>query len=305
MSIPAAPTPSDDRRIDRLVDALLTAYDDEPVGRAGGQAPLPTRESIVSIVEDIRRVLFPGVYADDTLPQASRRYHVGTWLCQLHRDLVRVLRLALTHQNPELTASQVQASALESASALLEALPGIRHQLLEDAQAALDGDPAARNIEEIVLTYPGFEAITVHRVAHWLHQQGVQYLPRAMSEYAHGRTGIDLHPGARIGRRFFIDHGTGVVIGETSDIGDDVKIYQGVTLGALSVNRSLAGSKRHPTLEDRVVIYTGATVLGGDTVIGRGAVIGGNVWLTASVDPGVTVLETAPVLDIRQRGVRS
>lgn len=306
MSTPAPfPPVADDDRITRLVDALVDAYDREPVGQASGCVPLPPREAIVAVIEDIRRVLFPGIYSDETLPHLSRRYHVGTWLCQLHRDLARVLRLAIAHQHPDKTPEVVRQEALDATTGLLEALPEIRRQLLADAQAALDGDPAARNIEEIVLTYPGFEAITVHRVAHWLHVAGVQYVPRAMSEYAHGRTGIDIHPGARIGRRFFIDHGTGVVIGETSDIGDDVKIYQGVTLGALSVSRGLAGAKRHPTLEDRVVIYAGATVLGGETTIGRGAVIGGNVWLTQSVAPGVTVIETAPTLDIRQRGERA
>lgn len=291
-------------RIGRLVDALIDAYDREPVGLTSGCVPLPALEAIVGVIEDIRRVLFPGIYSDESLPQVSRRYHVGTWLCQLHRDLSRVLRLAIAHQNPEMATPEVQSRALAATAGLLEALPEIRRQLLDDAQAALDGDPAARNIEEIVLTYPGFEAITVYRVAHWLQVAGIQYVPRAMAEYAHGRTGIDIHPGARIGRRFFIDHGTGVVVGETSDIGDDVKLYQGVTLGALSVSRGLAGAKRHPTIEDRVVIYAGATVLGGDTTIGRGAIIGGNVWLTQSVGPGVTVIETAPTLDFRQRGER-
>ncbi|MCA9547708.1 MAG: serine acetyltransferase, partial [Myxococcales bacterium] len=180
------------------------------------------------------------------------------------------------------------AEARRIAADFVACLPHIRMALKLDAQAALDGDPAAGSLEEVILTYPGFEAITVHRIAHWLYDAEVPYIPRAMAEHAHMRTGIDLHPGARIGQRFFIDHGTGVVIGETTEIGDDVKIYQGVTLGALSVHRRFAGAKRHPTLEDGVVIYAGATVLGGETVIGRNAVIGGNVWLTASVPPDTT-----------------
>jgi len=298
------PTPAPDDPMAALVDALVDAYDREPVGQAGCAA-LPPREAIVAVVEDLRRVLFPGIYADESLPRASLRYHVGTWLCDLHRDLGRIVRLSIAHQAPERAAEEVRSEAARVAAGLLAALPDIRHALLEDAQAALDGDPAARNIEEIVLTYPGFEAITVHRLAHWLHCAGTPYVPRAMAEYAHGRTGIDIHPGATIGRRFFIDHGTGVVIGETTLIGDDVKIYQGVTLGALSVSRTFAGAKRHPTIEDRVVLYAGATVLGGETVIGRGAIIGGNVWLTQSVDAGVTVIETAPTLDFRQRGARA
>lgn len=304
MELKPRPTPAPDDPMAALVDALVDAYDREPVGQAGCAA-LPPREAIVAVVEDLRRVLFPGIYADESLPRASLRYHVGTWLCDLHRDLGRIVRLSIAHQAPERAAEEVRSEAARVAAGLLAALPDIRHALLEDAQAALDGDPAARNIEEIVLTYPGFEAITVYRLAHWLHRAGTPYVPRAMAEYAHGRTGIDIHPGATIGRRFFIDHGTGVVVGETTVIGDDVKVYQGVTLGALSVSRTFAGAKRHPTIEDRVVLYAGATVLGGETVIGRGAIIGGNVWLTQSVDAGVTVIETAPTLDFRQRGARA
>ncbi len=299
---PSLPAALDEARIDRLVDALVDSYDLRPVGSG---LPLPSWEAVVSVVQSIRRVLFPGYYGDEMFPRASRHYHVGTWLCQLHGDLTRILRTSLAHDDPEALPREVAGRASDLSVRFLEALPSVRAQLLDDAQAALDGDPAASSIEEIVLTYPGFEAITIHRVAHWLHVNGVRFVPRAMSEHAHARTGIDIHPGATIGRRFFIDHGTGVVVGETSNIGDDVKLYQGVTLGALSVSRGLAGSKRHPTIEDGVVIYAGATVLGGETVIGRGAVIGGNVWITQSVEPGVTVIETAPVLDFRHRPNRT
>ncbi len=288
----------DEQRLDRVVDELMASYDED---RRLGEVPgLPPQEAIVGVVEQIRRLLFPGYYAADTLPAASRRYRVGTWICQLYTDLARILARALAHAEPVAGTDAVRRRARDVAGRFIDALPDVRARLRQDAEAALDGDPAARNIEEVVLTYPGFEAITVHRIAHWLHGEQVPYIPRAMSEWAHARTGIDIHPGARIGRRFFIDHGTGVVIGETTDIGDDVKIYQGVTLGALSVSRSLAGAKRHPTIEDRVVIYAGATVLGGQTVIGRGAVIGGNVWLTSSVAPATTVIESPPTLDFRE-----
>lgn len=286
----------------RVVDGLLESYD-----RHGRDAAtirwrvprLPSREAIVGVLEQCRRLLFPGYYADDRMPEASRRYLVGTWVCQLHTDLSRVVRLALAHEDPDRDPVEVRTRAVSTASGLIAALPELREKLLLDAEAALDGDPAARNLEEIILTYPGFEAITTYRIAHWLYQSDIPYIPRAMTEHAHMRTGIDIHPGARIGARFFIDHGTGVVIGETTDIGDDVKVYQGVTLGALSVRRELAGAKRHPTIEDGVVLYAGATVLGGRTVIGRGAVIGGNVWLTESVAPGTTVIESPPRLDFR------
>ena len=168
-------------------------------------------------------------------------------------------------------------------------LPGIHNRLREDAAAILAGDPAARSLVEVISTYPGFYALAVHRIAHALCRLGVGLLPRMLSEAAHSRTGIEIHPGARIGHRFCIDHGTGIVIGETVEIGDDVKLYQGVTLGALSVSKAMARTKRHPTIEDGVVIYAGATILGGDTVIGAGSVIGGNTWIVRSVAPGSRV----------------
>jgi serine O-acetyltransferase len=284
-----------------VVDALTASYERSGAHDGRRQAPpLPSREAIVDVLEKCRRLLFPGYYVDERLAEASRRYRVGTWVCELHADLSRVIRMALVHADAGRDEAAARARAIELTGALLRALPDIRERLLADAQAALDGDPAAQSLEEVILTYPGFEAITTYRLAHWLYDAGIPYIPRAMSEHAHTRTGIDIHPGARVGARFFIDHGTGVVVGETTDIGDDVKLYQGVTLGALSVRRELAGAKRHPTIEDGVVIYAGATVLGGQTVIGRGAVIGGNVWLTESVAPGTTVLESPPRLDFRR-----
>ena len=188
--------------------------------------------------------------------------------------------------------------------AFLRRLAGVRSRLAEDVEAALEGDPAARSFAEIVVAYPSIRAVATHRLAHELHVLGVPILPRMIAEHAHAETGIDIHPGARIGRRFFIDHGTGVVIGETTIIGDNVRIYQGVTLGARSPRHgeSLRGVKRHPTIEDDVTIYAGATVLGGDVVIGRDSVIGGNVWLTESVPPESRVIAESPRTLVRQRG---
>ena len=176
--------------------------------------------------------------------------------------------------------------AEQAALALIDELPELRRMVALDVQAAYLGDPAAVSTEEVIVSYPGLEAIVVHRIAYFLHNCGVPVIPRIMSEYVHGKTGIDIHPGAKIGESFFIDHGTGVVIGETCEIGNNVKIYQGVTLGALSVKKELQNKKRHPTIEDNVTIYANATILGGETVIGKGSVIGGNTWVTKPVEPG-------------------
>ena len=186
---------------------------------------------------------------------------------------------------------------------LLERLPGIRSRLSEDVEAAYEGDPAAKSFAEIVVSYPSIRAIAIYRIAHELQVLGLPILPRMMTEHAHDRTGIDIHPGAKIGRRFFIDHGTGVVIGETTEIGNNVRLYQGVTLGAKSPRRgeSLRGKKRHPTIEDDVTIYAGATILGGETIIGEGTVIGGNVWLIESVAPYSKVIAEPPTHLVRQR----
>jgi serine O-acetyltransferase len=183
----------------------------------------------------------------------------------------------------------------------LKKVPLLRELLADDVQAIFDGDPAAKSLEEIIFSYPGLKAITTYRIAHELHTQGIPLVPRIMTEYAHAVTGIDIHPGAKIGRRFCIDHGTGIVIGETTEIGNDVKLYQSVTLGALSFPRDekgnlVRGKKRHPTIEDNVTIYAGATILGGETRIGKGSVIGGNVWLTSSVAPGTKVIIETPRL---------
>jgi serine O-acetyltransferase len=186
-------------------------------------------------------------------------------------------------------------SAAEVEAAFLAALPGVYEALVEDARATHDGDPAAESVDEVIAAYPGFLAIALYRVGHVLYRLGVPLLPRVVAEYAHRETGIDIHPGATIGRAFAIDHGTGVVIGETAVLGDRVRLYQGVTLGAAAVGKHLAGTKRHPTIEDDVVIYANATILGGDTVVGRGSVIGGNVWLTRSVPPGSVVTHTSQV----------
>ena len=190
----------------------------------------------------------------------------------------------------------------EQINVYYSALPNIYHHLMKDASAILNGDPAAGCIEEVLSTYPGFYAICIYRMAHQLYLQNIPLLPRMMTEYAHSKTGIDIHPGAEIGNCFFIDHGTGIVIGETTRIGNHVKLYQGVTLGALSVKKEMADTKRHPTIKDHVVIYAGATILGGDTIIGEHTTIGGNVWLTHSIDPYVSVYNEPKLIFKKKNG---
>jgi serine O-acetyltransferase len=266
---------------------------------------IPSSEKVVEVIQRARRLLFPGYFDGQVLDANRIEYAVGMEVTDLFETLSQLIALSIRHdcQRYQLVCTHCQERGQEEAVRFLEALPEIREVLTTDVQAAYDGDPAARTIDEVVISYPGALAVTVHRIAHQLWQQQVPLVPRMMSEYAHSITGIDIHPGATIGPSFFIDHGTGVVIGETTSIGKRVRLYQGVTLGALSlpkeeVNR-LRGAKRHPTIEDDVTIYSGATVLGGRTVIGAGSVIGGNVWITQSVPPGTRVFLAPPKLIFR------
>jgi len=237
-------------------------------------------------------------------------YHVGDLIDGLHDRLTTQIARALRHddrlrgEDTCLEETDYEAKGQAMAIAFLERLPEIREIVATDAQAAYDGDPACRSIDEVVFCYPGLEAITVQRIAHCMLKLGVPFIPRMMSEWAHKETGIDIHPGATIGPYFFIDHGTGVVVGETCELGSHVKLYQGVTLGALSFatdedGNLVRGHKRHPTIEDRVVIYANATVLGGRTVVGHDSVIGSSVWLTHSIEPRTTVVMEKPRLRIR------
>jgi serine O-acetyltransferase len=224
-------------------------------------------------------------------------YLTGERVARVRKDLAEEITKSLCHDCRRLgQCDQIPMCAEKAqviADDLLGELPEIRSQLYLDVQAALAGDPAAKSEAEVIVAYPGLAAISAHRIAHFLYQREVPLLPRIMNEYIHHQTGIDIHPGATIGESFFIDHGTGVVIGETTIIGNHVKIYQGVTLGGLSVEKSMAGEKRHPTIEDDATIYAGATILGGDTVIGHDSIIGGNVWLIQSVPPFSRVYNSA------------
>ena len=263
---------------------------------------IPSEEKVVEIIHATRRLLFPGYFHGQALDDNQLQYATGMEVTRLFEILAAEIALSIKHdcQRYDLVCTHCQERGQQEAINFLRELPEIRKTLTTDVQAAYDGDPAAKNVDEVIISYPGVLAITIHRIAHRLWRQNIPLLPRLMSEYAHSITGIDIHPGASIGQSFFIDHGTGVVIGETTEIGEQVRIYQGVTLGALSLPKDqveqLRQEKRHPTIEDDVTIYAGATILGGETVIGRGSVIGGSVWITSSVPPGTKVFLAPPKL---------
>ena len=277
-----------EKRIEGIVDSILEDYRN---GRDIDRIDLlrqPDRDVVVDMIGKLRRIVFPGYSKDKNY----RIYNAKHNLSMLIEDVV----FNLSRQIAMITGDKE--TGMQQALAFFEQLPKVRASVQTDLQAAFDGDPAASGKEEIIFSYPGLFAITVYRLAHELELLGVPMLPRMMTEHAHSMTGIDIHPGAVIGDYFFIDHGTGIVIGETTVIGKNVKIYQGVTLGGLSTRggQNLRGTKRHPTIEDDVTIYANATILGGNTVIGRGSVIGGSAFLTDSVEPGTRVsIESQPL----------
>ena len=274
-----------------------------------GHCPLPNYEVVIAAIEDLKEIIYPGYRRREGLHSGNVTYHVGDLIDGLHDKLTTQIGRAMRHDagfSDDCGSVDHDFEALGQAKAILflEELPELRRRLALDAQAAMDGDPAVKTLDEVIFCYPGLEAVTVYRLAHALHLLEVPLIPRMMTEWAHSKTGIDIHPGAKIGDHFFIDHGTGVVIGETCEIGNRVKLYQGVTLGALSFaidgdGNLVRGHKRHPTIEDSVVIYANATVLGGATVIGHHSVIGSSVWLTRSLQPHTTVVLEKPKLKIR------
>ncbi|NDH06168.1 serine acetyltransferase, partial [bacterium] len=271
-----------------ITESIVATYTECNKTSHLGHKPLPSREAVNAMLADLLDILFPGYFRRQNLHIANVEYYVGDLIDGLHDKLIVQITRALLHEQENQASAEIKKHDLEAMAQqrtveFLKKIPDIRMILEEDVQAAFEGDPAAKGHHEIIFCYPGIEAISIYRLAHQLLVLGIPLIPRMMTEYAHSKTGIDIHPGARIGPRFFIDHGTGVVIGETCDIGVNVKLYQGVTLGALSFPRDssgniIRGKKRHPTLEDDVVVYANATILGGDTVVGKGTVIGSNVW---------------------------
>ena len=282
------------------VKSLAGNYNTEEMLLPKGKCSLPSRSVIIELVRELRAVLFPGYFRIDTGACAFPEYYAGSLLNNLYDALKEQIEIAILYQGEEKEKAQLRAE--EITGQFVKRLPEIQKMLLKDVQAGFDGDPAAKSKEEIIFSYPGFYAIYVYRIAHELYLEKVPFIPRIMSEFAHGKTGIDINPGATIGEYFFIDHGTGVVIGETTKIGNNVKIYQGVTVGALStrMGQQLADVKRHPTIEDNVTIYSNSTVLGGETVIGENTIIGGNTFITESIPANTKVSAKSPELVIKK-----
>ncbi len=264
--------------------------------------PIPSKRKIKELIRQARQILFPGYFTGKILSSESLEYHLGQTLSVFYENLARQVSSAIRHDcfRHDKVCTKCGERSYEIAAAFIRKLPEIKEALEQDIRATLQGDPAAENSDEVIFSYPGFYAIMIYRLAHLLVELGVPIIPRIMSEFAYSRTSIDIHPGARIGNSFFIDHGAGVVVGATTDIGNRVRIYQGVTLGALSLPRDagarLRDTKRHPTIEDDVIIYANATILGGQTVIGARSIVGGNVWLTESIGPDTKVLLKQPEL---------
>ncbi len=289
-----------------LVDGMVASYRRDPRGQHLNRRYLPSREEIHEVVDLLFELFYPGYFGRQDLTDENLPFHVGTLLSTLREKLERQIEtcMCFAREMEGRAAGTCAKAAKRAAATLLGKLPAIRDRLIGDVQAAYDGDPAAQSLDEIILAYPGLLAVTVHRVAHELYRLDVPLMPRIMSEWAHTQSGADIHPGATIGDRFFIDHASGVVVGETTTIGDGVKLYQGVTLGALSHPRDASGrvvrhTKRHPTVRDEATLYANATVLGGETEVGREAIVGGSVFLTRSVPPGARVAMKPPELSVR------
>lgn len=279
---------------DAAIDAILNSYTQYGGINLDEACNFPNRQNVIAVLSDLRSLVFPGFRTNERVDIQTLRFDTGERVNRIVSMLTKEIRKALVYVANDSAVEQSHCFKLaEQASlALIEEIPEIRRKVQLDVQAAFRGDPAAKSNEEVIVSYPGLEAIVVYRLAHFLHANGVPVIPRIMSEHVHGTTGIDIHPGATIGESFFIDHGTGVVVGETCIIGNNVKIYQGVTLGALSVKKELMDKKRHPTIEDNVTIYANATILGGNTVIGKGSTIGGNTWVTSSIPPNTVLTQT-------------
>ena len=296
-----------EHKLHAITSGVLKSYRKHSETQRIGQTCLPSRAGIIDILDHIQYLLFPGYFGAKELTEENIRYHAGNLLVRVAKPLAEQIYNCLCRcELCKKSTCDCPKNAQEMAAAFLERIPALRTALALDAQAFYDGDPAARDIAEIIYCYPGFYAVMVYRIGHELLDIGVPLMPRMLGEHAHSKTGTDIHPGATIGKAFFIDHATGVVIGETTVIGNNVRIYQGVTLGARSFPKDASGKiikglKRHPTIKDNVTIYPNATILGGETVIGTGSTIGGNVYLTESVGPHSLVMQEKPQLQVLKK----
>lgn len=286
------------RVIKESVQEITKRYEEESLFLPECRKQMPSRDGVINILRKIRRIVFPGYFDDDNHSGVIPSYFVGEGLAEIYIELKKQLVAAFRYKVCGCEAENVEIRADMICLHFFEKLPKIQQQLLKDVEAGFNGDPAAKSREDIIYSYPGLFAIFVYRIAHEFYQADVPFIPRIMTEYAHSRTGIDINSGAQIGDYFFIDHGTGVVIGETTIIGNNVKLYQGVTLGALSTRKGqeLSGVKRHPTLKDGVTVYSNSSILGGNTVIGENAIVGGNAFITTSVPANTRVSVKTPEL---------
>ncbi|MCK5096935.1 MAG: serine acetyltransferase [Desulfobacteraceae bacterium] len=290
------------KELPKVINTVLQSMDDERCFAHIGDEPIHFSTSVKEMVDKFREILFPGYFSTEKIDGANLVYNIGQSVSQVYdilsEQIVHVLRHDCLRYGQQ--CSECEKGGHEIALKTIRAIPDLRVSLAGDVKGVFDGDPAAKSYDEIIFSYPGLYAITVYRIAHILFNLGVPQLPRIMTEHAHSLTGIDIHPGAQIGERFVIDHGTGIVVGETAVIGKNVRVYQNVTIGALSLppdaGEKLRGARRHPTIEDDVIIYSGATILGGDVVIGARSVVGGNVWLTSSIPPDTKVFMESPSL---------
>ncbi len=298
-------------QLPRIAEEIIDSCNDGECYTHVDYEPIPSRECVIEIIDRLREILFPGYFTRGKLDPVNLKYSMGKSATTLFDMLSEQIIHSIRHDcfRYDQPCSECEEQGHRLALNLLEEIPSIRKTLATDVAASYEGDPAAKSYDEIIFSYPGIYAMAVYRVAHKLFEYGVPLLPRIMTEYAHSVTGIDIHPGAKIAESFVIDHGTGVVIGETTAIGKSVRIYQSVTLGALSIPKDsgnqFRGKKRHPTIEDDVIIYAGATILGGSTVIGARSVIGGNVWLTQSIPPDTTVILESPRLTYKSKNKKS
>ena len=281
---------------------LENNYKSQGIFEIGVGEKMPNRNEIIELIHEIRRVIFPGYFGSENTAYVTLENFAGNTLAVIYEKMFKQVRVALLYKEREGERLEADEKAEEITLKFIAEIPNIQQLIFKDVEAQLSGDPAAGSKEEVIFSYPGIYAIYVYRIAHVLYKMQVPFIPRIMTEHAHSKTGIDINPGAEIGEYFFIDHGTGIVIGETTTIGKYVKIYQGVTLGALSTmkGQALSGVKRHPTIEDHVVIYANATILGGDTVVGKNSVVAGNTFVTESIPANTKVSAYMPELQLKE-----